>query len=333
LAGEKLLGIFPNMNKQSDTPTKVALSTFEKDIVRTLLYFDIFSYPLRASEIQTCSKLSDHNPEKLMESLNRLQLIGILFQSSGFYSVRQNAENLCQRRIEGNLRAKKFQKIAHRVSRLIAAFPFVRAVFLSGSISKDFMAEDSDIDYFIVTKPGRLWLARTLLVAFKKLFLLNSHKYFCVNYFVDTDNLQIEERNLFTATELVFLIPTYGPDIYSEFRAQNQWSDAYYPHFPFRNTQNLPGKNLGLLKRLTERLFAGSWGESMDRYFMERTIRHWDNKFKQMSRAEFDVALKSRKYVSKHHPNHFQRRVLDTLAMKIREFEKKSGFSLAENTQ
>ena len=27
------------------------------------------------------------------------------------------------------------------------------------------MAEDGDIDYFVITEPGRLWIARTLLIA------------------------------------------------------------------------------------------------------------------------------------------------------------------------
>ena len=85
-------------------------------------------------------------------------------------------------------------------------FPFVRGVFLSGSISKGFMSESDDIDYFIITAPGRLWLTRTLLILFKKIFLFNSFRNFCLNYFIDSENLYIPEHNRYTATEIVFLI-------------------------------------------------------------------------------------------------------------------------------
>src|SRR5690606_3777846 len=102
----------------------------------------------------------------------------------------------------GNLMANKFSDIARKKAKLISQFPFVRGVMASGSLSKGYADEKSDIDFFIITIPNRLWIARTLLVLYKRIFLLNSHKFFCVNYFVDEKHLGIEEKNLFTATEL-----------------------------------------------------------------------------------------------------------------------------------
>ena len=99
---------------------------------------------------------------------------------------------------------------ALRNARLIFHFPFTRAIMISGSLSKNYADEASDVDYFIIVKPGRLWIARTLLIIYKRIFLMNSKKYFCVNYFIDEDHLEIEEKNLFTAVELTTLIPIHG---------------------------------------------------------------------------------------------------------------------------
>src|SRR4029453_8923510 len=97
---------------------------------------------------------------------------------------------------------------------LIASFPYVRCVCISGSLSKKYFDDTTDIDFFVITKPGRLWVCRTFLILFKKLFLLNSKKYFCINYFIDSDNLEIPDQNIFTATELTTLIPMHDYELY-----------------------------------------------------------------------------------------------------------------------
>src|SRR5690606_20772121 len=126
----------------------------------------------------------------LDNALNNLIKQGIVFNLDGFFSL-QNQKELVTRRLNGNHKAQWFLKKAKKWSNFIGSFPFVRGVFISGSLSKNFMTADSDVDYFIITKPGRLWLARTLLVVFKKIFLLNSRKFFCVNYFIDENHLEI----------------------------------------------------------------------------------------------------------------------------------------------
>ena len=216
------------------------------------------------------------------------------------------------------------------MSRWISMFPFVRAVFLSGSISKNYMDETTDIDYFIITEPGRLWLARTMLILFKKIFLLNSFKYFCINYLIDSDHLEIEEKNLFTATELVTLVPIYGEQHYHHFRDANTWADRFYPNFPIRDTGNVLKTRLGLVKRAMESPLSGSFGEWLDKFCMNRTVRYWDRKFEGFNPIDFKVAFKSRSYVSKHHPGSFQQKVLQAHAQGVRDFEARHNLSLSD---
>jgi hypothetical protein len=209
--------------------------------------------------------------------------------------------------------------VAQRMARLIAAFPYIRGVFVSGSLSKHSMRPDSDIDFFLITHPERLWLARTLLVVFKKIFLLNSHKYFCVNYFVDTQHLEIEEKNQFTATEVITLLPLYGQEWYHAFCRKNPWAWRQFPNMPQRSVQTVPQHRRSWFKRSVEWTFNGRLGDWLDRQAMRVTLMFWKRKFKHFDHQTFNVALKSRRYVSKHHPLYFQEKVLKHLERRMQE--------------
>jgi hypothetical protein len=212
--------------------------------------------------------------------------------------------------LAGNKNAKGYFQKAHQVSKFIGKFPFVRGVYISGSLSKGYMPEDGDIDYFIITKPGRLWLARTLLILYKKIFLLNSRKYFCLNYFIDEDHLEIEEKNRFTAMELSTLIPMYNYPLYKNLWEANGWRAEFFPNAAMHPDEKVhPLKIKGWKNRL-EKLLAGKLGEWLDTASMKLTLFFWKRKFDHFDDEQFKVALKSRKFVSKHHPQNFQNRVL-----------------------
>ncbi len=295
-------------------------------VLRSLLYFDIFKYPLTAEEVfhTTNEKTSLSNIQNALQDLVAKKM---LFQFDDFYCLR-NEKGLIERRIKGNRLAKERMEDAYKMSAWIARFPYVRGIFLSGSISKNYMEEDSDIDYFVITKPGRLWIARTLLKLYRIIFLLNNDRNFCVNYFIDENNLEIEEKNLFTATELVTTIPTYNPELYQQFRKANNWSAQHYPHFPMRSVERTWKVKEDGSKNFWEKLFNTRLGEFLDTQFMKMTVKHWQRKFGYFDEKDLEVAFKSRKHVSKQHSNHFQRKILEKLEEKIKAFEVQHGVKL-----
>ncbi len=291
----------------------------ESAVLHTLLYFELFAYPLTAVEVFRFCGAPRVTLQEVSDKLQNLITQGIVYQYGDFFQT-QNDTTWPLKRLEYNTRADHFLPIARRRAQLIGAFPFVRGVFVSGSLSKHCMRADSDIDFFIVTEPGRLWLARTLLVLFKKIFLFNSHKYFCVNYFIDTNHLEIEEQNLFTATETVTLLPMYGREYYTGFQEANAWAWMQYPNFPYRETAAVPPHSKGFLKKTLEKMMAGKVGAWLDEKAMHMTVRFWKRKFQHFDGGAFDIALKSRRYVSKHHPLHFQEKVLRRFEARVREF-------------
>lgn len=315
------------------TPSR-PLSLLAVAALRTLLYYDVFSYPLKIEEIwKGLGKTSSTDTILALQSeLDHLVQQGCLHRFGQYYSMSKE-ESLVARRERGNERAEKSMKRAYRMGRFIGRFPFVRGVCLSGSISKGYLEADSDLDYFIITKPGRLWVARTFLIAFKKIFLLNSYKYFCVNYFIDTEHLTIEEKNLFTATEVMTLLPVYGEQLFHDFQGRNEWSKTFYPNYPEQSTASTHSGKSGPLKKVNEWLLSGALGTRLDRYFMKLTMKQWVKKFPHFKAEDFELAMRSRTYVSKHHPSNFQRKVLQAHRDKMKAFDEQfgTGNALIEN--
>jgi hypothetical protein len=303
------------------------LTPVQAGILKTLLYFDIFNYPLTGAEIfENCQ---ERHATKLcvLAELSVLVSGGMVRQTDEFYHLSADG-SIVERRRKGNHKAEKHLSTAHRFTRLISRFPFVEAVFISGSLAKGYMDEKSDIDYFIITSPQRLWVCRTLLITFKKIFLLNSRKYFCVNYFIDSAHLELPDKNIFTATELVFAIPMYNPVVCARFIQSNNWRQTFYPNKPFPVLPPPPSL-LSPVKQLLEWVLGGAWGERLDNWCFRTTLRYWKKKFVHFDESEFDLNFRSRKHTSKHHPGGFQFRVLKAHADKISAFSEKHGIKFA----
>jgi predicted nucleotidyltransferase len=294
------------------------------NLIKVISYFGIFKYPLTADEIFYFSDTRDKG--KVLEELNILKEKGVIHENGGFYSETKNDE-LISRRLKGNKEADLIMPKAWKISKFISKFPYITSVCISGSLSKGYFEDKSDIDFFIITKKNRLWIARTFLILYKKIFLLNSNKYFCVNYFMSSGHLEIEEKNRFTATEIATLIPTYGKDTFHDFVNKNDWVYDYYPNFKMEseNTKNI-SKNF--FSNSLEKVLNKKLGNKLERFFMKITIKKWNNKFNHLSKEDFEIAFKSSENVSKHHPSNFQKKVLDLLNEKYEKIEKKHYIKL-----
>jgi hypothetical protein len=298
-------------------------------LMRTIIYFDVFLYPLNKEELlQYCDfKISDLAPAE--NALNWLCNNGYLSQNSGFYYIGNDASKV-ERRQAGNKLAAKRMKDARFYSKIIAAFPFVRAVCISGSLSKNYMDHNSDIDYFIITEPGRLWLSRSMLVLFKKIFLLNSHRNFCINYVVDSNHLAIEERSIYAATETVLLLPMINLQLFRDFLETNKWYWDYYPNFT--PSHNIPDIRTPYSKKALEWILNNKLGDLMERFFFRLTIGFWKRKFKNDKADIFQKSIQFSEGVSRHHPLQQHKQIMESYQKKIHEFEATTGLLLHRNS-
>ncbi|MEL6536396.1 MAG: hypothetical protein AAFQ98_13350, partial [Bacteroidota bacterium] len=186
----------------------------------------------------------------------------------------------------------------------------------------------SDLDFFLITKPGRLWLVKFAMVFIKRIILFGSYRFFCVNYLIDENHLEIEEKNRFTATELITVRPVTNAALYHRFLQENQWIKQVYPHAKPQDSARENEPKLSF-KALLEWLLGGRLGAFIDRKALELFQKRTDRIYrKQYAEKDYVVAFKSKEHVSKYHEKNFQRRVMERYEELQREFEADYGVEL-----
>jgi hypothetical protein len=290
----------------------------QRSVLSSLCYFDVFAHPLTKEEIRNTLSVQAL-PEELTHTLELLLERSIILEKDGFYFLAERDATIVAARKEKERRAQAAIRRSYRYTRLISRFPFVRGVCISGSLSKGVMEQDGDVDYFVVTDPGRLWLCRSLLILFKKIFLFNSHKYFCTNYFVDANSLLIPDKNIFTATEVMYLKPVVNRDLIEKLVIANGWTKEFLPAFERRLGIPCLKENRNGFKRMLEWVLGGRIGERLDNSFFKLTLKRWQKKFPNFATEDFDLNMRTRKNVSKHHPRGYQQKVLTAHAAKLKK--------------
>ncbi|MDP4130946.1 MAG: hypothetical protein Q8918_01310 [Bacteroidota bacterium] len=293
-------------------------------IRKVLTYFDLFDYPLLKEEIVSFLDQPVHL-DKLEEVLEQMLDEQSVFRYDDYYSIHKDNGRVMQR-IAGNHRAQPLLRTGGRISRFLYQVPYVRAIGISGSLSKNFAREDADIDYFIITRANRLWFARTLMHIFKKFsFLLGRQHWYCLNYYIDEEALEIEEKNIYTAIELITLFPVCGNGILHEFYRKNGWANSFYPNYRLKIDDGDFSKTDSKLKRMLESLFSGRLGDWLDDYFMRVTSRRWKRKEARQKKSVKGarMGLHTGKHFSKPNPLFFQKEILDLYSEHLKRLSTK----------
>lgn len=297
-------------------------------ILKVLTYFDLFDYPVTADEILFFMD-KEVSLIDLKVELDTLTHKGLLFPDGNFYALRQDPQ-LAPRRIKGNRHADELLKIASRISRQLYLFPFVRGIGISGSLSKHFADEQADIDYFIITRRNRLWIARTLMHLFKKMsYLRNRQNWYCMNYYVDEEALEIKEKNIFTATEMITLLPASGNGGLARFFDANDWTSHYFPHYKTRQKEAKGPVPTSFFKTTFENLLDNRWGDRLDDLLQRWTTSRWEKKEQRGDRNKKGnrMSLQNEKHFSRPNPENFQQRVLGRYDLRLKELQLKWGIS------
>ncbi|MBB3054638.1 nucleotidyltransferase domain-containing protein [Mucilaginibacter gotjawali] len=278
----------------------------KENILATLAYFDMFNYPLTRAEVYVFLKRK-YPYEEFEDALRCLTVNGVIHQFDRFYTLKKDHYQII-RRNEGNKMAAELIKVAGKIGNILVCFPYVRGIAISGSLSKNFADEFSDIDLFIITAKNRLWVARTIMHCFKKLtFLVKKEHYFCMNYYVDEQQLEIPEKNIYTAIEIGTLIPLQGDLVFEQFYLENSWTREFLPNKNMRVATAKPVK-ASFFKLVTEFLLDNRLGNAIDNMLMKITESRWAKKTeeKKQNSHGFIMGMASGKHFSKPDPGNFQ---------------------------
>jgi hypothetical protein len=259
--------------------TTVAPSPVEAAILRTVVYADVFAFPISAAEIQ-------HYLIGCQASLADVQ--AALAESVWLRARLQQQDDhwlLCGHQHKGRGLAEQqsawlWGQATHYAARL-AALPFVRMVALTGSLAMRNAKvggppnRPDDIDYLIVTVPGRVWLTRLLAVMVVRWAKLRGVS-LCPNYVLAETALAQTEQDLYIAHEICQMIPLAGWPTYLAMRQANQWAATHLPNAqqPFYPMPDLAPRRLAKQwQRALENVLAGPIGDKIEGWEMRRKQR------------------------------------------------------------
>ena len=204
-------------------------TSLESAILATMAYADVFDYPLTFEQLHRYligMQVSSHHLQYVLR--NGFLASHQMSSFSGFYTLpgREGIVETRRRRAENS--AHLWTK-ANSYGHLIARLPFVRMVAVTGALAMDNAQPDDDIDYLIVTAPGKLWLCRAIVIALVRGAARRGDT-ICPNYFLSERALDFFQRSLYTAHELVQMVPLSGQGVYERIRKLNTWSSRFLPN-------------------------------------------------------------------------------------------------------
>ncbi len=297
------------------------MNELQQNILSTLLYYDIFSYPLTLQEVFMFLPVNTVGRDEVRKELSDLKRRRIVREHHGYYVLASRDVALIRRRREMELRAHRLWKIARFMTSLIKCFPFVRAVFVSGDLSKNVSDKGSDIDFLVITRPKRLWITRACLVLFKKIALGNRRKFFCINYYLSEDALEIRERDVYVATEIAHLKPLHNYPMYAKFMRHNVWIKQYYPNYAERFENDWwVNDRASLLQKLLELPFLPAFANRFDYWLMKKMETIWKNRYPHLSDEDRCRLFRCEPHVSTAHGGDFQKKVMGRYRTRLRQY-------------
>lgn len=213
--------------------------------IAALAYFDIFSFPLTRAELDLWAWQGDF--VKLpVDSHN------------GFFYLSGRDQIVLSRRHHYKISYRKIKR-ALFFTKIFRLLPSVKMVAVCNSLGYFNARLDSDIDLFIIVKPGTIWLTRFWLQSLLK--ILKARPFdrgkrrdgVCLTFFLsanqlDIKHLSIVEPDVYLHYWSIQLIPIYDAGGYYEkfIQANDYWIKQhlpyYLPYYPHQRLKVLPSK-------------------------------------------------------------------------------------------
>lgn len=214
-------------------------------IVSTLVFFSLYDLPLSARrifELLLGTKSTQVEVDRMLVFLvqqNQIVQDGNLFALKKWNSAEYNANQLEL--------TKKWQKI-DRYFRWLAVLPFVRQISVINSLALGTAGSDSDIDFFVVTRPNRLYFVRSIIIVMFRILRVYKTRVkikdrFCFGFFVsqkkeDLHPLLLKPSDPYLVFWLASLRPILGRAEYGKFMRENSWLKTYFPNFDSQDRLN-----------------------------------------------------------------------------------------------
>jgi len=222
------------------------LTKLSKNILSTIIYYDILDYPMTAFEVwkyltSADGRESEENESdviglgEVVRALEGEELEERIEKFQGFYFLRGRM-SLVEKRLEKNKISQQKFKIIRRVIFWLRFLPYVRMVAVTGTVAMKNAGKNSDLDLLVVIRHGRIFFGRTAVTAL--VHLMGKRRYgrkitdrICLNCFLTDDSLESRLQDIFSASEYSFIVPLFGQIIFAEFKHKNNWIKKFKINF------------------------------------------------------------------------------------------------------
>jgi len=254
------------------------MQPLEAAILRTVLYADVFDFPMKLEEIHHFL-ISDEptSVAEIAQTIDDSLWLKQKLQCIDDYVIYGEHVELIQIRQKREAASQHLWPQALYWGRWLSALPFVRMVALTGALAVRNAADgDDDLDYMLITSPHRVWLARAFAIAVVRIGRLRGVK-ICPNYVLAETSLIQTRRDVFLAHEVAQMVPLYGQDLYRRFREVNDWVYQQLPNAldPFFDVEQITTKSANTIKRLLEVVCGGAIGNWLEQWEYHRKLRRF----------------------------------------------------------
>ncbi len=201
-------------------------------------------------------------------------------------------------------------KKALKSAKIFRRIPFVEYVAVCNYLPLGIAEENSDIDLFIVSRPGRIFLTRLFTTLI--LHLSGQRRYgtkidgrFCLSFYANADNLNFQTLlltpyDIYFAFWVLALCPIYGQErFYRKIQQDNSpWMERYFDNYQARFSSNSTlWKGKSFMAGFLERVLAGKLGNRLEAQLEKYFIRRHQRKLKYLTEdASVEVSSKWLKF-------------------------------------
>jgi len=212
----------------------------EKAVLKTLIYADIFDYPLTVFEIHKWLIGRKANLRQVESALGRLVKSSKLKVQNGHYFL-SGRESLPLKRLRRERQSKEYLKKAQLIAQFLKIIPTIKLVGISGGLALNNTSKTDDIDLFVITSKKRLWISRLLILSLLSLTGQRRKAIYskrqaagklCLNTILEEDCLEQSNKDIYLAHEVLQMKALWQRnDISSKYLLDNDWVFKFLPNW------------------------------------------------------------------------------------------------------
>ena len=265
----------------------MAQAVLSASIVKTVAYFDLFDYPLTTFEIwkwlwcEGGQGVTYAEVERELE--NNPEIKKYIVQCGAFWCLSGREKIVSTREERYRLAIAKLQR-ARRVAHFFSYLPWIQGIAACNSLGYRNASANSDIDFFIITRSGTIWLVRFLTVGLMALFGLRPRTEkiadtICLSFFVTSDAMNLEKLQKsggdpYLVYWITQLTPFFGRgDIWQKFWEANAWIKKHLPNaLPTTGRGTWLYRESSALTKVSNREFLSGYSMSA---LLNNVVKRW----------------------------------------------------------